>query len=153
MRDRALASTIAATFALSAAAQQYTPSDIGTLTDRSSLLAAINARGVAAGSSAVSGDPPGAPWVLPAVVFPVGDLRDLGVLGPDVPPAVFPKPESRAFGINGLAQVSGRSSQPGEAFQAFLWLPEPAYGLGAGMHALPELSDLGAQALCDQNLF
>src|SRR5690606_29270887 len=60
---------------------------------------------------------------------------------------VFPKPESRAFGINGLGQVVGRSSQPSEAFQAFLWLPEPAYGLDAGMHALPELSDLGAQAL------
>ncbi|MFG0284725.1 MAG: GC-type dockerin domain-anchored protein [Phycisphaerales bacterium JB039] len=132
-----------------AAGQQYSPTDVGTLTDRTSSLSAINADGVVAGSSAVSGGSAGGvsePWVLHGVVYD-GTLRDLGVLGPDVPPGVFPKPESRASGVNGAGQVVGYSNQPGEPSRGFVWLPAPAYGRDAGMWALPELPGRSTLAL------
>ena len=135
--------------ASAAAGQQYTPADVGTLTDRTSALVAISETGLAAGSSAISGGSSGGvsePWVLHAIAFD-GSLRDLGVLGPDVPPGVFPKPESRATGINAAGRVVGYSNQPGEPRQGFHWLPEPAYGWKAGMHALPELPGGSTAAL------
>ena len=58
------------------------------------------------------------------------DVIDLGTLG---------GAESRAYAINDLGQVAGEAmTQAGES-RAFLWLPEAAYGLPAGMSDLETL--------------
>jgi probable HAF family extracellular repeat protein len=56
---------------------------------------------------------------------------------------VFPGgASSRAYGLNDLGQVVGTAGNPdpitsqGYPDQAFLWLPEPAYGLPAGLNNL-----------------
>jgi probable HAF family extracellular repeat protein len=41
-----------------------------------------------------------------------------------------------AYGLNASGQIVGQANDPSGSQQAFLWLPEPAYGLPAGMTAL-----------------
>jgi hypothetical protein len=58
----------------------------------------------------------------------------------------FPNPvSSQAFGINAHHQVVGRTLTPAIEYRAFVWLPEPAYGLPAGLNLLPGPSG-GAEA-------
>jgi probable HAF family extracellular repeat protein len=123
----------------SARAQTYVIQDLGTLTGRNSAATAGTDNGYVAGYSAISGDFNGEPWFLHAFRWQGGAMTDLGVLGPDVPPEVFPKPDSQALDVNTLGQVVGKSVQPGQAYKGFLWLPAPAYGFPPGMNALPEL--------------
>jgi probable HAF family extracellular repeat protein len=120
-------------------AAQYAIDDVGTLTNRSSNATAATDSGYVVGHSSVSGDYNGEPWFNHAFRWYGSQIMDLGVLGVDVPPEVFPKPESFALGVNDTGQVVGKASQPSQPYKGFLWLPEPAYGLTAGMHALPEL--------------
>jgi uncharacterized membrane protein len=143
-----------------ASAQPYTIIDLGTLTDRTSVAYTLNGSAQVAGASAVSGgskvisiDPyvvEAEPWFVHAFLWSDGSMKDLGVLGPDVPPGTFPKPDSMAFAMNDAGQVVGRSNQPFGKFEGFLWLPEPAFGMPAGMHKLPELPE-GATQLYDIN--
>src|SRR5205085_4609247 len=79
-----------------AAAQSYSIEDLGTLTNRSSVGMAANASGYVAGWSTISGNNNGEPWFNHAFRWYAGVMTDLGVLGPDVPPTTFPKPESQA---------------------------------------------------------
>ena len=74
---------------------------------------------------------------------PAYAITDLGTLGGN---------SSGASGINNLGQVVGwagtgdldpRGKMSGHAF---LWLPEPAYGLPAGMNDLGSPSDWGSSA-------
>ncbi|MEW6745446.1 MAG: hypothetical protein AB1486_22060 [Planctomycetota bacterium] len=140
-----------------AAAQSYSLEDLLTLskrsienadwfTGRSSIALAATDNGYVAGFSAISGNYSGVPWFMSAVRWDDDGIENLGVLGPRVPPPSFPKPESRAFDVNSLGQVVGRSNQPFAMFQGFLWLPSPAFDLGPGMHALPELPNGATQA-------
>ncbi len=55
------------------------------------------------------------------------EFIDLGSLGGSV---------TYAFGINDRSEVVGRSMTAAGEWQAFVWLPEPAYGLAAGMNAV-----------------
>src|SRR5438477_4614439 len=112
-------------------AQMYSIEDLGTLTNRSSVGMAISNTGYVSGFSTISGNNNGEPWFNHAFRWYAGTMSDLGVLGPDVPPSVFPKPESQAMGVNGWGQVVGRSVQPSQPYQGFLWLPTPAYGFPA----------------------
>ncbi len=138
-------------------AQTYTLEEIGALPDATpaiptppnSSASAINANGALAGTSAISGGfvwiTPGhgiaEPWNTHAVLFADGALQDLGVLGEDAPPDEFPRPTSFAWGINGLRQVVGDATIVGDGYyRAFLWLPEPDYGLPAGMTEVPRLT-------------
>lgn len=57
-------------------------------------------------------------------------ITDLGTLG---------GAQSKAYGLNDLGQVIGESDTPSGESHAFLWLPEPAYGLSAGMNDLGTL--------------
>ena len=65
-----------------------------------------------------------------AVMWDNGSVLDLGRLN---------YLESQALGINDFGQVTGALSTFGgieeNQMDAFIWLPEPAYGLSAGMHA------------------
>jgi len=56
-----------------------------------------------------------------------GELTDLGTLGGF---------QSEAYAVNGSGQVVGWADTPVGARHAFLWLPEPAFGLSAGMNDL-----------------
>jgi uncharacterized membrane protein len=120
-------------------AQSYQIESLGDLAGRGSSANAASAAGFVAGGSAISGDFSGTPWFAHAFRWYRGENIDLGVLGPDVPPGTFPKPESIGLGVNSLGQVVGKSAQPGQPYKGFLWLPEPAYGFPAGMNELPEL--------------
>ena len=77
--------------------------------------------GYLAGTGAISGDYNGEPWVGHACRWSTNVIQDLGVLGPDVPPGVFPKPESQGLGVNSAGRVVGKSAQPGEPWKPFLW--------------------------------
>jgi probable HAF family extracellular repeat protein len=125
---------------VSASAQSYQIESLGDLTGRGSSGNGTCAAGYVAGGSAISGDFSGTPWFAHAFRWYRGENIDLGVLGPDVPPGTFPKPESIGLGVNSLGQVVGKSAQPGQPYKGFLWLPEPMYGFPAGMNALPELA-------------
>ncbi len=59
-----------------------------------------------------------------------GSATPLGTLGK----------ENGAYAINDLSQISGYISYDNGPLTAFLWLPQPAYGLPAGMN------DLGVEA-------
>ncbi|MEW6249122.1 MAG: hypothetical protein AB1716_00620 [Planctomycetota bacterium] len=119
---------------------RFAAEDLGTLTDRTSVATALaDETAYVAGFSAISGNFSGEPWFMHACLWDGTRIRDLGVLGPDVPPNVFPKPESRGQGVNQLAHVVGRSAQPGQPWRPFLWLPSPAFGMPAGINPLPEL--------------
>src|ERR1051325_8764015 len=102
-------------------AQTYSIEDLGTLTNRSSVGMAISNTGYVAGFSTISGNNNGEPWFNHAFRWYAGVMSDLGVLGRDVPPGTFPRPESQAMGMNGRGQVVGRSVQPGQPYQGFLW--------------------------------
>jgi len=118
---------------------EYAVLDLGNLTNRGSNANAIS-HGYLAGSSSISGDYNGEPWFSHACRWEGSTIQDLGVLGDDVPPDVFPKPQSEALGVNAAGRVVGRSAQPFESWKAFLWLPADAFGMSAGMNALPDLS-------------
>ncbi len=57
-------------------------------------------------------------------------ITDLGTLG---------GAQSKAYGLNDLGQVIGESDTSSGESHAFLWLPQPAYGLPAGMNDLGTL--------------
>jgi probable HAF family extracellular repeat protein len=137
IRRSAIVLSLMATTA--AYAEEYVIDDLGTLTNRSSDATGVTDTGFVVGWSSVSGDYNGEPWFNHAFRWQAGVMTDLGVLGPDAPPDVFPKPESMALGVNAAGQVVGKAAQPFEPYRGFLWLAEPAYGLPAGMNALPEL--------------
>lgn len=122
---------------------KYVIDDLGTLTGRSAVATAAVDAGLIAGYSAISGNHSGEPWYDHACLFAGGEVIDLGVLGPDVPPDVFPKPYSRATGVNAWSEVVGTSVmyEPYVSGHGFLWLPTPRHGLPAGMNALPECPD------------
>ncbi len=156
---RNISISVALTFALALPAwasrpprYEYAVLDLGTLTGRGSNANAIS-HGYLAGSSPVSGNYNGEPWFNHACRWENNVIQDLGVLGADVPPDVFPKPQSEALGVNSGSRVVGRSAQPFENWKAFLWLPESDFGLPAGMNALPDLSgDISiAHAINDQD--
>jgi uncharacterized membrane protein len=134
----------------------YSVTEIGALPDATPTIptpptsgaSAINANGAVVGSSAISGGcveiAPGSeicePWITHGVLWN-GELQDLGVLGLDQPPDVFPRPASDAHGINTLAQAVGDATIVGDGYyHAFLWLPEAAYGLPAGMNEVPRFA-------------
>jgi probable HAF family extracellular repeat protein len=74
------------------------------------------------------------PYLMHAFVYRDGEMQDIGTLR-DVG-------GSQATAINNLGQVVGISSADIEMrLHAFLWLPEPAYGLPAGMNDLGALGD------------
>src|SRR5262249_28726179 len=119
-------------------AQEYTVTVIGALPDATpsiptpptSRASAINAYGVVAGSSAISGGflkMTAEPWISHGVRWVDGELQDLGVLGLDAPPDVFPRPASSANGLNTLGQVVGdatiaaRSLRPASTSGMSLW--------------------------------
>jgi hypothetical protein len=67
---------------------------------------------------------------------------DIGVLGIDPAPFVFPRPENTASAINSLDQISAYASDlafPGLLF-ANVWLPSTAYGFPSGLVRLPSLT-------------
>src|SRR5712692_2122357 len=103
-------------------AQKYVVTEIGALPDLTPTIptpptsgaSALNAYGLAVGTSAISGGflwitpdrGVAEPWLNHAVLW-ADELYDLGVLGKDVPPDVFPRPASAAHSINNYAQVVG----------------------------------------------
>ena len=62
-------------------------------------------------------------------------ITDLGTVGDS---------RSHAYGTNASAQVVGLYNDGDD--HAFLWLPEPAYGMSAGMHSLGSLGGSGSAA-------
>jgi len=85
-------------------------------------IAPLAAAVLAFAASSAAGLPPGY------------SVTDLGTLGGGAKSA-----EREVTGINSKGEVVGYWDTPGENTHAFLWLPEPAYGLPAGMN------DLGAR--------
>lgn len=57
-------------------------------------------------------------------------LKSLGTLG---------GPWGRARAINGKGQITGQSNVPNGSLEAFLWLPEPAYGMQKGMNPIDDI--------------
>jgi uncharacterized membrane protein len=57
-------------------------------------------------------------------------LTSLGTLG---------GPWGRARAINSKGQITGQSNVPNGSLEAFLWLPEPAYGLSQGMNPIDDI--------------
>ena len=70
-------------------------------------------------------------------------ITDLGTLGGG---------QSKAYGLNDLGQVVGESETPSGESRAFLWLPEPAYALPAGMNDLGTLGGSESVAFGINNL-
>lgn len=147
MRAAGAAAIAASVSAIAAAGVRHQITDLGTLTDRTSVATCINSSGTVAGLSAITGgskviskDPYvviAEPWFFHAFRWDGARMEDLGVLGRDVPPEVFPKPLSEAWSINVHGQIVGRGAHPFENYHGLLWLPEPAYGLPAGMNEVP----------------
>jgi hypothetical protein len=67
---------------------------------------------------------------------------DIGVLGTDPPPFVFPRAENFATHINSVDQVAafGENAAFFGLVYAEAWLPTPAYGFPAGLIQLPSLT-------------
>jgi probable HAF family extracellular repeat protein len=110
--------------------------DLGTLGGGSSIAKAVNNSGVVVGESEVA-DPD---IFKRAFVWDGEEMIDLGSFHPDA----F---QSRAEDINELGQVAGYGmylddpDAPDDSrLRAFLWLPEPAYGLDAGLHDIDDRS-------------
>lgn len=104
---------------------RYVIIELGTLGGWSSVALGINERGqVVGGADTHEG------W-RHAYLWESGKMTDLGTIG-------GPR-QSGAWDINELGQVVGTSSNTGDPGLAFLWLPEPAYGLPAGMNDLGHL--------------
>jgi probable HAF family extracellular repeat protein len=100
--------------------------DLGTLADGASAHArAIDAAGRVVGSSRLTDRPFGFDWR--GFVWDQGTLTDLGTLEP--------WPMSFAEGINDAGEIVGSVSSFG--CLPILWLPEPRYGLPAGINDLP----------------
>ena len=70
-------------------------------------------------------------------------ITDLGTLGGNA---------SQAYAVNELGQVVGEATTVGGNSHAFLWLPEPGYGLPAGMNDLGTLGGSGSAAFGINNL-
>ena len=127
----------------------YLITDLGTLTDRNSGGSMINEMEQVVGGSAISGGywelPDGTAyaeaWVPHAFVWTDGVMTDLGTIEPDPAPGVFPRPGAMGVDINNLGQAVGIYDAMSGWPWAFIWLPEPAYGLPAGMSMLPRLAE------------
>ncbi|MBC7836037.1 MAG: hypothetical protein H7Y88_13200 [Phycisphaerales bacterium] len=133
-------------------AQQYTITGLDSPPGFRTIAHAVNSSGRVAGGVAVTGDDPVESEVLNAALWIGGSLTNLGVLGPDAPPGVLPRPASEALGINDRGQVVGYSAQPGGAEQAFIWLPtaEPLLnGVPSGLSALPGFAPGAATSALD----
>ncbi len=77
-----------------------------------------------------------------AVAVQPYSITDLGTLGAD----------SGSLGINNLGQVVGTSrSVAGGDYHGFLWLPEAAYGLSAGINDMESLPGFPGSAAIDIN--
>jgi probable HAF family extracellular repeat protein len=101
--------------------------DLGTLDGTSSLARDVNNAGQVTGEASTSY------LEKHAFLWADGTMTDLGTLGGTY---------CIGFGINELGQVAGVSNLDyAGPFHAFLWLPEPAYGLPAGMNDLGLFGD------------
>jgi probable HAF family extracellular repeat protein len=65
-------------------------------------------------------------WIKLPFLWQNGVMSSLGELGP----------EARGHAINNLGQITGNYRTADWSYIQFLWLPEPAYGLPAGMNSL-----------------
>ncbi len=106
--------------------------DLGTLPgDNTSEAYAINELGQIIGQS----------WVIygreSAFLWSDGVMSDLGTLGGS---------DSEAWGINDRGQIVGIADDDQEDEMPFLWLPQDAYGLSAGMHNLDTLGATNGRA-------
>jgi hypothetical protein len=108
---------------------------------------AVNNAGHYAGMSGLYGFDPATGTSYPGIThsFLSTDginATDIGVLGTDPPPFVFPRADTFATGINGVDQMSAYGGDVaffGVVF-AEAWLPTPAYGYPAGLVQLPSLT-------------
>jgi hypothetical protein len=108
---------------------------------------AINNAGHFAGMSGLYGFDPATGTSYPGVTHSFlstdgVNATDIGVLGVDPPPFVFPRAETFATGLNSIDQMSaygGNAAFFGVVF-AEAWLPTPAYGFPAGLLQLPSLT-------------
>lgn len=106
----------------------YRVVDLGTLGGAKSEALAISDAGHVVGWAETGAVTAGGDPIQRAFLWHAGQMHDLGSLG-------GPDGESVAYGVNGLGQVVGWTDTP-DGKRAFLWLPEPAYGLPAGMNDL-----------------
>jgi len=130
-------------------------------TDPGSSGNAINASAHVAGGSTISGGcievQPNVfecELVLPRAMRSIdGVVEPLGVLGKDPGPGQPGRPTAIAWGINDSDWIVGEATVQSDGFfHAFLWLPEPAMGLDAGMQELPQL-DINSKAYDVNNDF
>ncbi len=125
----------------SPALAQSTIEDVGGLTDRGSGGLGLSSTGYVIGASAISGNGNGEPYFFHAYRWHSSSgMQDLGLLVPDPPPGVFPRPNSMALGVNAAGQVVGWSDGPFADFTPLIRLPSAGFGLPVGMSALPVLA-------------
>jgi len=106
--------------------------DLGTLGGVVSDAKDINNRGQVVGKSAILSQL----IVMHAFLWENGSMQDLGTLEGSF---------SEAFAINDHGIVVGRAEgKPGDPFNAFIWLSEPAYGLSEGMNRIGDPSMVSA---------
>ena len=109
-----------------AAQTMYTVTDLGTLGGaQSSALGVSDAAHVVGWSE--TGETVGPNPIVHAFLWEDGVLTDLGTPGGS---------ESVARAVNSAGQVVGWAQTPGGVDRAFLWLPQAAFGLPAGMNEL-----------------
>jgi len=105
--------------------------DLGTLGGARSAALAVSEAGHVVGWTEVGSQTPGGDSIRHAFLCHNGAMQDLGSLG-------GPNTESIAYGVNARGQVVGWTQAPFDR-HAFLWLPDPAYGLPPGMNDLGTL--------------
>lgn len=106
----------------------YRVVDLGTLGGDYGDVTSISEAGHVAGLWATGADNDRGWPVIHAFLWFDGEMRDLGSLE-------GPLGHSEAVAVNSAGHVVGRSIRASE-IHAFLWLPEPAFGLPAGMNDL-----------------
>ena len=127
----------------------YVITDLGVLNERSSGGSMINEMEQVVGASAMTGGnwelPDGSmyseAWIAHGFVWTDGSMLDLGTIESDPPEGEFPRPAITGVDINNSGQAVGIYTAMSGWPWAFVWLPEPAYGLPAGMAALPRLAE------------
>ncbi|MCI0674544.1 MAG: hypothetical protein L0Y42_02075 [Phycisphaerales bacterium] len=70
-------------------------------------------------------------------------VTDLGTLMPNN------SGSGAAYDVNNLGQIVAQGTKPGGSLGGFLWLPEPAYGLPAGVNSLSALDNVRPTAIND----